>query len=29
MNAYACADPEETMGRLGEFYERTDAGRAS
>jgi hypothetical protein len=22
------ADPEETMGRLREFYDRTDAGRA-
>jgi enoyl-CoA hydratase/carnithine racemase len=29
MNGYACADPEETLGRLRQFYERTDAGRAS
>ena len=29
LNAYACADPEETMGRLGQFYDRTDEGRAS
>jgi enoyl-CoA hydratase/carnithine racemase len=29
LNAYACADPDETMERLGEFYDRTDAGRAS
>src|ERR671932_884457 len=28
LNAYACADPEETMGLLGQFYEKTDAGRA-
>jgi enoyl-CoA hydratase/carnithine racemase len=28
LNAYACADPEETMGRLGRFYDKTDAGRA-
>jgi len=28
LNAYACADPEETLGLLGRFYEKTDAGRA-
>jgi enoyl-CoA hydratase/carnithine racemase len=28
LNAYACADPEETMGLLRKFYEKTDAGRA-
>jgi enoyl-CoA hydratase/carnithine racemase len=28
LNAYACADPEETMGRLRRFYDKTDAGRA-
>ena len=28
LNAYACADPEETMGLLGRFYDKTDAGRA-
>src|ERR671932_2041085 len=28
LNAYACADPEETMGRLQRFYDKTDAGRA-
>jgi enoyl-CoA hydratase/carnithine racemase len=28
LNAYACADPEETMELLRQFYERTDAGRA-
>jgi enoyl-CoA hydratase/carnithine racemase len=27
-NAYTCADPEETLDRLGRFYEKTDAGRA-
>ena len=27
-NAYTCADPEETLARLGSFYEKTDAGRA-
>jgi enoyl-CoA hydratase/carnithine racemase len=27
-NAYTCADPEETMGLLRRFYEKTDAGRA-
>jgi enoyl-CoA hydratase/carnithine racemase len=27
-NAYTCADPEETKGLLGRFYEKTDAGRA-
>ncbi len=26
-NAYTCADPEETLGLLQRFYERTDAGR--
>src|SRR5215211_7515850 len=24
INGYACADPEETMARLGQFYDRTD-----
>ena len=28
LNAYACADPEETMGLLRRFYDKTDAGRA-
>jgi enoyl-CoA hydratase/carnithine racemase len=28
LNAYACADTEETMGRLSQFYDRTDEGRA-
>jgi enoyl-CoA hydratase/carnithine racemase len=28
LNAYACADPEETLGRLQQFYDKTDAGRA-
>jgi enoyl-CoA hydratase/carnithine racemase len=28
LNAYACADPEETMGLLGRFYDKTDSGRA-
>jgi len=27
LNAYACADPDETMGLLQRFYEKTDAGR--
>ena len=27
-NAYTCADPEETLSRLGRFYDKTDAGRA-
>ena len=27
-NAYTCADPDETLGLLGRFYEKTDAGRA-
>jgi enoyl-CoA hydratase/carnithine racemase len=27
-NAYTCADREETLDRLGRFYEKTDAGRA-
>ncbi|MGZ8667521.1 MAG: enoyl-CoA hydratase/isomerase family protein [Solirubrobacterales bacterium] len=27
-NAYTCADPAETLERLGRFYERSDAGRA-
>ena len=26
-NAYTCADSEETLGRLQEFYDRTDPGR--
>jgi enoyl-CoA hydratase/carnithine racemase len=26
-NAYTCADPEETLGRLQQFYDRTDPGR--
>jgi enoyl-CoA hydratase/carnithine racemase len=29
LNGYACADTEETLGRLQQFYDRTDAGRAS
>ncbi|HVS29759.1 MAG TPA: enoyl-CoA hydratase/isomerase family protein [Solirubrobacteraceae bacterium] len=28
LNAYACADPEETMQLLQRFYDKTDAGRA-
>jgi enoyl-CoA hydratase/carnithine racemase len=28
LNAYACADTEETLGLLQRFYEKTDAGRA-
>ena len=28
LNAYACADPEETMELLQRFYDRTDEGRA-
>jgi enoyl-CoA hydratase/carnithine racemase len=28
LNAYACADPEETLELLGRFYDKTDAGRA-
>jgi hypothetical protein len=28
LNAYSCADPEETMARLRQFYEKTDPGRA-
>jgi enoyl-CoA hydratase/carnithine racemase len=28
LNAYACADPEETLALLQRFYEKTDAGRA-
>jgi enoyl-CoA hydratase/carnithine racemase len=28
LNAYSCADPEETMGLLRRFYDKTDAGRA-
>jgi len=28
LNAYACADPEETMALLQRFYAKTDAGRA-
>jgi enoyl-CoA hydratase/carnithine racemase len=27
-NAYTCADPQETLDRLGNFYEKTDPGRA-
>ena len=27
-NAYTCADPEETGARLGDFYDKADAGRA-
>jgi enoyl-CoA hydratase/carnithine racemase len=28
LNAYACADPEETFALLERFYEKTDEGRA-
>jgi enoyl-CoA hydratase/carnithine racemase len=28
LNAYATADPEETLGLLQRFYDKTDAGRA-
>ena len=28
-NAYTCADPQETLGRLQQFYDRTDEGRAA
>src|SRR4051812_11633380 len=28
LNAYATADPEETLGLLGRFYDKSDAGRA-
>jgi enoyl-CoA hydratase/carnithine racemase len=28
LNAYACADEEETLGLLQRFYDKTDAGRA-
>jgi enoyl-CoA hydratase/carnithine racemase len=28
LNAYAGPDPEETMGLLGRFYDKSDAGRA-
>jgi enoyl-CoA hydratase/carnithine racemase len=28
LNGYACADPGETMGLLGRFYDKSDAGRA-
>jgi enoyl-CoA hydratase/carnithine racemase len=28
LNAYACADPEETLALLQRFYDKTDAGRA-
>ena len=28
LNAYSCADPEETMGLLQRFYDKTDEGRA-
>jgi enoyl-CoA hydratase/carnithine racemase len=27
LNAYACADPEETMALLQRFYDKTDSGR--
>jgi enoyl-CoA hydratase/carnithine racemase len=27
-NAYTCADPDETRGRLGQFYDKRDPGRA-
>ena len=27
-NAYTCADPEETLGMLERFYDKTDSGRA-
>jgi enoyl-CoA hydratase/carnithine racemase len=27
-NAYTCADPDETLDRLGHFYDKSDAGRA-
>jgi enoyl-CoA hydratase/carnithine racemase len=28
LNAYTCADPDETLALLESFYEKTDAGRA-
>jgi enoyl-CoA hydratase/carnithine racemase len=28
LNAYTCADPDETLALLDRFYEKTDAGRA-
>ena len=28
LNAYACADPNETLGLLKRFYDKSDAGRA-
>jgi enoyl-CoA hydratase/carnithine racemase len=28
LNAYSCADPDETRELLGRFYDKTDAGRA-
>jgi hypothetical protein len=28
LNAYACADPGETLALLQRFYDKTDAGRA-
>lgn len=28
INGYTSADPDETLGLLGQFYEKTDAGRA-
>jgi enoyl-CoA hydratase/carnithine racemase len=28
LNAYACADPQETLALLRRFYDKTDAGRA-
>jgi enoyl-CoA hydratase/carnithine racemase len=27
-NAYTCADPDETLARLAQFYDRSDPGRA-
>jgi hypothetical protein len=29
LNGYMTADADETMGRLGQFYDRSDPGRAS
>jgi enoyl-CoA hydratase/carnithine racemase len=28
LNAYSCADPDETLGLLQRFYDKSDAGRA-
>jgi enoyl-CoA hydratase/carnithine racemase len=28
LNAYSCADPDETLGLLERFYDKSDAGRA-